>query len=264
MDALLQDRSSGFGEPLNLTSTRDERRAFYESYITHKAWDGAASQHEDEAFALEMRRAGIMPPAAILEIGFGEGRFLDWSRRQGFSVQGVELIEELVLRARTRGHRVMLGHLESVIDPEVEQFDIIVAFDVFEHFTPTELVALLRFVRRLLKPHGRVLARFPNGASPFGAYYQASDVTHAVALSPVTISQIAMPAGMRVVSVQNAARPLHCGRRHRLVRRAGYLARDAIEWVVGQIYFGRRVALDPMLTAVLARDPPQVAAGPGG
>lgn len=110
---------------------------------------------------------------------------------------------------------------------------------------------LLRSARGLLTPSGRVLARFPNEASPFGAFYQSGDVTHMTLLSSGSISQVAVAAGMRVVSIGNAARSMQ-GRRNRLVRRAAYLARDMIEWTLGQIYFGQRVAFDPMLTVVLA------------
>jgi hypothetical protein len=37
----------------------------------------------------------------------------------------------------------------------------------------------------------------------------------------------------------------------RLKKRAGYLARDAIEVTVGLLYFGHRIPLDPNLTVII-------------
>jgi hypothetical protein len=72
------------------------------------------------------------------------------------------------------------------------------------------------------------------------------------ALGAAAISQIAIAAGMTVIWVDNAARSLKSGRHHWLTKRLAYLARDAIERIVGQIYFRGRIPLDPNLTALMA------------
>lgn len=118
-----------------------------------------------------------------------------------------ETTGELVDEARAAGHAVFHGTPQSVIDPVTDQFDLIVAFDVFEHLTVSELVDLLRFSRSILSPGGRILARFPNAGSPFGAFWQNSDITPVTALSRERISQIALAAEIRARSVVNAARP---------------------------------------------------------
>jgi predicted TPR repeat methyltransferase len=185
-----------------------------------------------------------------LEIGFGAGRFLDWARRRGYSVTGVEIIEELVDRARAAGHNVFQGTPQTVIDPGSQQFDLIVAFDVFKHLSVEELIDLLSFSRSILSSSGRILARFPNGGSPFGVFWQNSDVTHATTISGEGIRQLALVAGMQVLSVANAARPM-AGRRSRILKRGAYLLRDIIEWTIGYLYLGYRAPLDPNLTVVL-------------
>jgi hypothetical protein len=64
--------------------------------------------------------------------------------------------------------------------------------------------------------------------------------------------QIAHAAGMKVTGVYNAARCKKGGAVHgRLKKRAGYLARDAIEVTVGLLYFGHRIPLDPNLTVII-------------
>jgi SAM-dependent methyltransferase len=229
-------------------SDRDE---LYASYITFQGWDDTA-ESLDECFETELARTGIEAPAKILELGFGEGRFLSWAKERGYFVIGVELIPELVDRASRRGLTVYQGRVECIPELKGQEFDLIVAFDVFEHLRRDELVELLRFSKRILKRSGRILARFPNGGSPFGLPYQNGDVTHLTALSAGAITQIAFAANMKVLWIGNAARDIHSGRHHWLVKRGAYLLRDTIEIFVGKIYFrGGRPPLDPNLTAVI-------------
>lgn len=238
----------------------DNRREWYRSYTTFKSWTGAETT-PDSTFAIELKRAGITPPARVLELGFGRGEFLAWATEQGFTVTGVEVIEELVERARSRGFRVFEGPIQGVSQLSHEQFDLVAAFDVFEHLSCGELLDLLRFLSRVLTPSGKILARFPNAGSPFGMIYQNGDITHVTPLSVATISQIAIAAGMEVVWVDNAARSLESGRRHWIVKRMAYFARDAIECIIGQVYFRMRLPLDPNLTVLLrARSRPDSAA----
>lgn len=230
-----------------LTMSYDD---FYRSYVAFKAWPNDDAISSDETYEVELFRSGVNPPARILEIGFGAGRFLDWARRRGFSVTGVEVIGELVDRARAAGHAVFEGTPQTVIDPMTQRFDLIVAFDVFEHLSVEELVNLLRFLRTILCAKGRILARFPNAGSPFGICWQNSDITHVTALSAERIRQLALVAELRVLSATNAARPMS-GSRNRMLKRGAYLARDIIEWTIGHLYLGYRVPLDPNLTVLL-------------
>jgi hypothetical protein len=55
----------------------DLRERLDRSYLDFKAYHGAVDDRCDEIFAIELKRAGIHPPARILEIGFGAGHFLD-------------------------------------------------------------------------------------------------------------------------------------------------------------------------------------------
>ena len=229
----------------------DPRERLYRSYLDFHPL--ADEDRSNEVFAIELQRAGLSPPARILEIGFGRGHFLDWARKNGYEVSGVEIIEEFVRNARDRGHDVFTGIAQDVIDPG-NQYDLIAAFDVFEHLSISELVDLLRFAKRILSKDGVILARFPNGSSPFGAHYQNGDATHNTALSGTRIGQIALVAGMRLVFAGNSARSLRAGRRHWALKRVAYIARDTIEWAIGQVYFGERIPLDPNLTVIIGNN----------
>jgi SAM-dependent methyltransferase len=233
-------------------SDRDE---LYTSYLTFKSWEGAAEE-PDKCFDLEVARTGIAPPAKVLELGFGQGEFLSWAKERGYVAIGIELIPELVARASQRGFTVYQGWIESIPELEGQQFDLIVAFDVFEHMTRDELLSVLKFSKQILKRSGKILARFPNGGSPLGLLYQNGDATHVTALGAGAMNQMAIAAGMRVLWIGNAARDRRSGKHHWITKRIAYLLRDMIEIAVAKIYFrDGRHPLDPNLTAVIGHVP---------
>jgi hypothetical protein len=250
--APLPDRPGNDGETATAATEPDFRGRFYDDYIAFKSWDGGCSGVENEAYAIEMGRTGIEPPASLLEIGFGEGRFLDWAAARGYSVTGVEIIEPLVEAARRRGHRALHGAAQAVLD-SAERFDLIVAFDVLEHLTVDEIVGFFRFAGSMLNQGGRLIARFPNGSSPFGLYYQNGDITHITVLSAQRIFQIATPLGFELLGAFNAARPLSGGGHSRLARKLRFFLRDALQRFFCRLYLNRVVPLDPNLTVVLRR-----------
>jgi len=241
------------GYPAGGEGDADHRARIYKSYVDFQASPDHCGDRSDEVFALEIERTGVRPPARILEIGFGVGHFLDWARRQGYTVTGVEIIDEFVEAATARGHTVFAGTAQSTISLKNDQFDLIVAFDVFEHLSVGELLNLFDFLKQILSSDGLILARFPNGSSPFGAHYQNGDATHATALNKARMGQIAAAAGMRLIFAGNSARPIRSGRRNPVVRKMAYFVRDLIERAVGLVYFGERVPLDPNLTVVIGK-----------
>jgi hypothetical protein len=65
----------------------DHRNTLYRTYASFKSWDGAAGPGDDTTYAVEVMRAGLKPRSMILEIGLGDGRFLDWVAREGPQIQ---------------------------------------------------------------------------------------------------------------------------------------------------------------------------------
>ena len=73
------------------------RQAFYDTYTKWKEWEaGDGYLDRSDVFIKELGRTNIPTNARILEIGFGEGLFLDWAKSQGFKPIGIETIPELV------------------------------------------------------------------------------------------------------------------------------------------------------------------------
>jgi len=238
------------------TAGRNVRSQLYRRYSHWKSW----SDIEDykgyhRVFSKEIRRAGVPPGSTILEIGFGQGLFLDWGAANGFKMVGVDIVPEFVEAAKRRGHDVYCGELKNVMASFDNQFDLIVIFDVLEHMTLDEIVSLFKVISRILKNNGRIIARFPNGASPFDRAYQYGDATHQTVLTGPKISQIAALSGLELLSVHNAIRFVRPERAKilRLCLPIASLLRDVFQLSMGLIYFGKNIPLDPNMSVVIKK-----------
>jgi len=214
--------------------------SLYGSYTKFQAWT-SDQVTRPENHAETMRLCGRTGRLRVLEVGFGSGDFLNWAKDQ-HDVSGIEIIPELVTAARAAGHTVTLSTIEAFDAPP---FDLIVATDVLEHLTVEELRSFFGQMSRLLKPGGRLVARFPNGASPFGRIFQTGDLTHKTALSKSAARQLAIDAGLIFVGAFNfrPAGPLK--------RKAAYLLRDIIGTVVCLAFYGWREPMDANVVVVV-------------
>ena len=124
----------------------------------------------------------------ILEIGFGNGSFLEYGRKIGWEMYGTEVNLNLLESARQNNFTVFEGTNYEELNSN--SFDCICAFDVLEHLDKDYLLRLFKNVLKLLKPGGLFIARFPNGDSPFGLYNQNGDLTHISFLGTVAVESL--------------------------------------------------------------------------
>jgi SAM-dependent methyltransferase len=228
-------------------------------YIDWKSWNGDDFGHIDAIehayFAVEVP-IPVPAEARVLEVGYGNGAFLAWSRSLGADTFGVEANPELVARAREfLGGKQAFG---SIFDPELDafcgSFTHIVAFDVLEHIPQSEYPALFGRFAALGAAGVSVTLRFPNGDSPFGRASQHGDPTHVTTIGRAKLTYFAQRAGFAVEAIRAPAMPLTgIGWRRALRRRLVLALRSGLESLIGQLYFGRRIAFDQNYTAVLVR-----------
>jgi 2-polyprenyl-3-methyl-5-hydroxy-6-metoxy-1,4-benzoquinol methylase len=150
-----------------------------QNYQDWKNWDSSnfacASKEENLYFSKLKSKFKLTASLNVLEIGFGNGSFLDYSKSVGWNISGVEVIPTLVNRAINNGFKAF----KSINDvPTKFKYDLIVAFDVIEHIAPENLCNFLKKVTNLLQPNGVFIIRVPNGSSPFGLSNQHGDTTH--------------------------------------------------------------------------------------
>lgn len=228
------------------------------AYTRWKSWSAdAAPTFQYSAYAEEVARARLAPGARILEIGFAEGTFLDWARTHGFDCVGVEINPDLVASARARGHMVFCGRLRDTPAFRKNQYDAVVMLDVLEHIPLDDILSLFDDLVVILRPNGTVIARFPNGGSPFGRVNQYGDATHVTVLTGRSLEQIGLATGFELVGQYNAARGTQSrgggARNNRILRSAAFLMRDIGQLMLSLAYFGKIIPMDPNITVILRR-----------
>jgi predicted TPR repeat methyltransferase len=190
--------------------------------------DGDGSSH---AVILEMM-AG-MPGRRILDLGCSGGLFAAHARAGGHEVTGVDCLEIPGVRERT-DHFVQAS-LEDGIPAEAgDGFDIIVAADVIEHLSRPG--AVLRDMRRVLRPGGQVLLSVPNFAHWYPRLRVAAglfgydrrgilDETHLRFFTRATLRRLVRASGFDILEEHATGLPLRAisetdGRKLRIARKS--------------------------------------------
>jgi hypothetical protein len=98
------------------------------------------------------------------------------------------------------GRRGITGIMEGDVLQVLKSFsaesqDVVVAFDVLEHFTKDELLGCLDQVWRVLKTGGKCIIHAPNGASPFCGRIRYGDLTHELAVTQEALTQVCRACG---------------------------------------------------------------------
>jgi SAM-dependent methyltransferase len=167
---------------------------------------------------------------SVLDAGCGTGLFLAYLQAKGVDTFiGIDKDPRLseFIPSQVAGHFRAIdiwGFLDDRI--ETTLFDRIALFDVLEHFSIEDGIRLLLGLIARLSPGGRIVARVPNAASPWGLSHQHGDLTHRTAYTPSSIRQLALAAGCRRVACYPSAQG---GRRRRLTES---ILHGALRWIL--------------------------------
>lgn len=131
-----------------------------------------------------------------LDLACGQGQLMTLAVRAGFTVVGVDMSAEMLEVARARHpdvvHQDALEYLSGVAPASL---DVISAFDFLEHLHKDLLFDALVLCRRALRPSGTLLAKIPNGSSPWAGAVFHADLTHHTLLTSHSFQQVARLAG---------------------------------------------------------------------
>jgi SAM-dependent methyltransferase len=102
-------------------------------------------------------------PRSYLDIGCGDGRYLEMMLRRGVdpsTVHGLELDQQAVAAARTKGLQVDKCRVEDATHLAKGSFDLITMFHVIEHVAAPD--AVVRRIHELLSAGGILAVETPN------------------------------------------------------------------------------------------------------
>ncbi len=230
-----------------------EGNAAYRDYERWKKWTSLFAFDADKAgyFAGEMQGIALRG-AHILELGFGSGDFLAWAKSEGATVAGTEVNDVLLAAARDNGVETLPAAIATVAEQHSGRFDAVIAFDVFEHFDLDEIRSAMAACRKMLKPGGRLILRFPNAQSPFGLPPQNGDITHKSRLSLSTFEQILDHDAFAIDRYGPPFRFLGTGLRTMLTRRLRGAAQATISALLNAVY-SQDIPWHPVVVLVLRR-----------
>lgn len=104
-----------------------------------------------------------VPGFRLLEVGCGNGHFLDRLSHLNVNALGIELNDEAVKVAQSMGRNVIKKDLSALALEEKQAYDIVCSFQVLEHVTDPR--SFLESSIELLKPNGKLIIAVPNNKS---------------------------------------------------------------------------------------------------
>jgi O-antigen chain-terminating methyltransferase len=111
---------------------------------------------------LEQAGVGAMS-APVLDLGCGRCEWLTMLAEAGYATVGLDLDEDIVLRARALGFEAVCSDaLEYLKDRQDGSFAAVTAFHVIEHVSARVLADLIAEIHRVLLPGGLVILETPN------------------------------------------------------------------------------------------------------
>ncbi|MBI4549774.1 MAG: class I SAM-dependent methyltransferase [Candidatus Omnitrophica bacterium] len=181
-----------------------------ENYYEYDTLDPRSLTSRDYGRALE-EVSRFTAGRDLLEAGCGTGSFLEFARRRGWNVTGVDSSPENIARLGEKGIAgIEAGFLEC---RPGRNFDVVVLWDLIEH--PSSPLDFVRKSRELLKPGGLLLLatpHYPNLLSELAKiFYRMSGgrisapvrrlyfLEHTSYFSRQTLADLAQKGGFRVV-----------------------------------------------------------------
>ncbi|HSR29852.1 MAG TPA: methyltransferase domain-containing protein [Anaerolineae bacterium] len=115
----------------------------------------------------------------VLDVGCGEGQFIELLQAEGVDAVGVDLDARMVEVCRQKGLDVVAADLFHYLPQHQGQFDGIFSSNLIEHLSAQDAVRFVRTAFEALRPGGRFLIATPNPASPIVHLHEFwRDATH--------------------------------------------------------------------------------------
>lgn len=131
----------------------------------------------------------------MLDIGAGDGILISTLKQMGYDgITGVEISESRIARAKKLGITDII-HIDAMeyLPSHPNEFKVIFALDVIEHFTKENLITLVKLAYQALEPGGTFVVHTVNTTLYSG--YRYTDLTHECGFTPESLTQLLINAG---------------------------------------------------------------------
>jgi len=139
--------------------------------------------------------------AAILDLGCGIGEtLLDLSAAGYANLTGIDTAEVQLDRARESiGGEIDLQQADALefLQTHEERYDLIIAYDIIEHFTKDEAIELCDAIFSSLRPGGTFVVKVPNSGCILGLFGRDMDFTHLAGYTDLSLFQLLEATGFR-------------------------------------------------------------------
>ena len=148
--------------------------------------------------------------AAILDVGCGYGRLLRFFSKRGYTnVTGLDISPEQIEFARKIHPKVIYGNAIEFLESHSNEFDLIVALDIIEHFRKDEVMRFVDACYSALHSGGRLVIQTPNADSPFGLANRYGDFTHETCFNLCSLANLMKLHGFTAIEGRELG-PIPC------------------------------------------------------
>ncbi|MDH4198754.1 MAG: class I SAM-dependent methyltransferase [Spirochaetia bacterium] len=140
----------------------------------------------------------------LLEIGSAAGYFLEIAEKEGMMARGWEISKYMTEYANSCGNRTIQGDFFSLLKKSSEQYDVVGAFYVIEHFVSQKQV--WQAFSKLIKDNGFLILSIPYAFGP-GLYFHMNEwiknhpADHFIDYTRSGIKKICSMFGFKLMSI---------------------------------------------------------------
>ncbi len=172
--------------------TRPQLREWYEQRYFGDGVYYHSYDHDRKIAAMRLDVYDIPPGAKLLDVGAGNGAFVDECVSQYIDAWGQDIANE-------SNGRTWVGELEGVAFP-AHRFGVVTMHDVLEHVPDPK--AMLREVARTLQPGGRLIVDFPRFHHEEGVHHWKA-TEHLWMLTEDELASLIHDCGYRVDRIEH-------------------------------------------------------------
>ncbi len=172
---------------------RDTIYRNYDTYLGPIRPNGQQFQDNwNKAYSYYLR--GWLPlsrDAEIADLGCGKGNMLVYLENMGYrSYVGVDVSSSQLQGSRVAPARLLQKGVLQFLSERKNTFQLLLSFDLIEHFNKDEALLFLRLCYQSLVPGGRIVIQTPNGESPWAGSSYHSDITHEICFTPSSLIRL--------------------------------------------------------------------------